>query len=630
MDGSPFPPMGFWNHPRWLLLLLTIVVGQAELALKLFGPGWQGLTNDAPIVSGRHPLHLYHGWLGASTFHERWSTTCYDPVFQAGYPKTPVFDGGCRPAEAFLILLGHRHPERSYKLGVLGLCLLVPVIFATSARAAGLPAPGACLAAVLGIMIWWTPHVRAMLDAGNVDLLLAGLMGILFIGGLIRYYSTPGLVGWIKLSAAAMIGWYAHPVVWLGLLPILAAYYLYLAPRHGLAWHLGLLGITAAGLAPNLWWLWDWGRFWWLRQPSVDDLAPWPPIRQLLGSLPEYTQMIGMEPVGWAVFVMGCAGMVAMARCGRRVAAATILIAATLAILVTRLGQTWPTLQIVAADRVAPFAMAVLVTPAAFLLWSWWCHARNGQAAVVAVSFMPFLIGWGGTVTKPIQLGLGLELHSFRLGLSEDQQRIVHGLRRFTTPEARILIEDHPQPSPTWNWTALLGLTCQRYFLGGLDSEACVEHAFCQLRAGRLNGRRLADWTYLERQQFCQRYNVGWILCRSEASAAWWLEQPGSQELARFHDDGPVILVELDRPRSFILVGTATLERHDRQEIVLVDAIPNAAGELVLSMHHQPGFRITPSVAKLESDPDPYDPIPMLKMRLPGPISRIVLTWENP
>jgi len=630
MDGAPFPPVGFCSHPRWLLPYLAILFGQIGLSLNLYGPNWQGLTNDLPILSGRHPLHLYHGWLGASTFHERWSTTCYDPAFQAGYPKTPVFDGGCRPAEACLILLGYRHPERSYKLGILAVCVLVPVIFAASARTAGLPAPAACIAAVLGIMIWWSPRVRAMLDAGNVDLLLAGLMAIMFLGGLIRYHHRPGVQGWMQLSIAAAIGWYAHPVVWLGLVPILVAYYLYLAPRHGLAWHLGLLGITAAGLTPNLWWLWDWGRFWWLRQPSVDDVAPWPPLQQLLGSLSEYTQMIGTEPVGWAVLVLGGMGLIGMTRCGWTVAAATLLIAAAYALLVARLGQTWPTLQVVAADRVAPFASAVLVTPAAFLLWNWWCQARHGRWAVIVISLMPAVLGWGGTATRPMLAGFAVEVHPFRLGLSDNQLRIVQGLQRLTTPQARILVEDHPQASSTWNWTALLGMICPRYFLGGLDSEACVEHAFCQLRGGRLNGRLLADWTLLERQQFSYRYNLGWVLCRSEATAAWWLELPGAQELARFHDEGPVILLELNRTGSYILQGTATLERLNRHEIVLVDAVPNEAGELILSLHHQPGFRITPAVARVESDPDPFDPIPMLKLWLPGPISRIVLRWENP
>src|SRR5947199_391448 len=178
MDGSC--ARGFRQRPVWLVAVAALVAGQAGLALHLFG-GPAGLTDPRPVVAGRHPLHLYHGALGAETFRQRWATACYDPSFQAGYPKTPVFDAGCRPGEFFLVLAG-----------------------------------------------------------------------------------------------TAVVGWYAHPVVWLGLAPVVAVYYLALAPRHGPAWHLGLAGVTAAGMAPNMWWLWDWGKFWWLRQPSVDDIAPLP------------------------------------------------------------------------------------------------------------------------------------------------------------------------------------------------------------------------------------------------------------------------------------------------------------------------------------------------------------------
>src|SRR5262249_24760157 len=79
-----------------VLALGGLFLWQAWMTLTLFGPErpWERLFNDAPILSGRHPLHLYHGYLGASSLRERGTVCCYDPAFQAGYPKTPVFDSG--------------------------------------------------------------------------------------------------------------------------------------------------------------------------------------------------------------------------------------------------------------------------------------------------------------------------------------------------------------------------------------------------------------------------------------------------------------------------------------------------------------------------------------------------------
>ena len=55
------------EHPAWLLVLLALMAYQAWMTLGLFGRErpWERLRDGEPVVSGRHPLHLYHGYLGA-------------------------------------------------------------------------------------------------------------------------------------------------------------------------------------------------------------------------------------------------------------------------------------------------------------------------------------------------------------------------------------------------------------------------------------------------------------------------------------------------------------------------------------------------------------------------------------
>src|SRR5258708_2987561 len=85
----------------WYVVGLGLIVWQGWMTLTLFGPDhpWQRLCDDQPVISGRHALHFYHGMLGAESLRERGRLSCYDPAFQAGYPKTPIFDSGSRPAE---------------------------------------------------------------------------------------------------------------------------------------------------------------------------------------------------------------------------------------------------------------------------------------------------------------------------------------------------------------------------------------------------------------------------------------------------------------------------------------------------------------------------------------------------
>ena len=39
---------------------------------------------------------------------------------------------------------------------------------------------------------------------------------------------------------------------------------------------------------------------------------------------------------------------------------------------------------------------------------------------------------------------------------------------------------------------------------------------------------------------------------------------------------------------------------------------------------------VAPSNVRVERELDPFDPIPLLRLRLPGPVMRLTLTWDEP
>jgi len=610
------PVLGFRSRPIWLAALAVLVVGQGALALRLFD---SGLDDDRPILDGRHPLHLYHGLLGAATFRESQAVTCYDPHFQAGYPKTPVFDSGSRPAEVFLYAFPSRSPAAAYKLGLFLVCAVVPLVFAASGRGFGLNAPVAALAGFGGCLVWWSPAVRTLLEAGQIDGLMLGLAWIAFSGGLARYAADPGLTGWLLMAAASVVGWYVHPVGWLGVLPMVAVYYLISAPRHGLAWHLGLLAVLGVGVVPNLWWLADWSRFWWLRQPSAGEAERVPDLLNLLGEFSDYGDLFGPGRLGIAAALLAIPGLVILVRQGRSGSVWLILAAGLSAAIAARLGQTW--LAARSAESVGGVLPALAVIPAAYAIGHGLQCVRLGVALIGSVSALPLLMAW---------FGFGMAVAPLQLGPTPAQQQLIEAIHNTTTPEARLLIEDDGTASPGWNWPALLGLTGDRYCIGGLDPEANIEHLACGMKAGKLQGRPLAEWTPAERAAYCQRYNIGWILCRTPESARWWMTDPAAKVVGRYTAGSECTLIELNRPRSYVLSGRATVAQMDRQRIVLTDVTPDESGCIRLSLHHQQELRIAPMNAIADTDTDPSDPIPFLKLHLSGPVSRITISWPHP
>src|SRR5690349_12354042 len=102
------------------LILLVLVLWHAWMTLSLFGRdlSLETLLDDQPMLSGSHPLHQYHGYLGGSSLWHAGRDCCYDPSFQAGYPKTPLFDCGSRTAELCVFFNHGEYSAPAYKIGV--------------------------------------------------------------------------------------------------------------------------------------------------------------------------------------------------------------------------------------------------------------------------------------------------------------------------------------------------------------------------------------------------------------------------------------------------------------------------------------------------------------------------------
>src|SRR5206468_5343848 len=192
---------------------------QAYLALHVFGSTdpWSAMTDGAPITDGRHPLHYYHARLFGQAWQRSHAFVCYDPLFQAGYPKTPVFDGGGRPAELAALFVRGDFDPCAYKLAVWLTLSLLPVFFWLAAVALGLGRWSCLLVFGLAILAIWNDPARRLLQAGDLNALAMGGQTVLYLAFLTRYHLRPGPIGGLGLFATSIAGWDLNPAAWAGM-----------------------------------------------------------------------------------------------------------------------------------------------------------------------------------------------------------------------------------------------------------------------------------------------------------------------------------------------------------------------------------------------------------------------------
>jgi hypothetical protein len=605
------------------------------MTLGLFGEDtpWERLLDEKPILSGRHPLHLYHGYLGAQSLRHTGSLCCYDPAFCIGYPKTPVFDSGSRFAELLLGITGGTYRPAAYKVGLAACCMLVPWLLVIACRGTGLGPAGTFLATGAGLLVWWGGQGRKALDAGDLDLYLAALAFLAHTGLLLYFDRAPGAGGWLGLLLTGCLGWFAHPLLFLALSPLFLVYYLTVGTRHRrLAWHLALLATQAGALALNAFWLTDWVAYWWIRSPlphSSVTLA-----HRTLHTLWEAPVWGDPADRAVAVLLLGSAlvGIVAFHRERRRAAARVLGLGAAGLWVLAVLGISWEPLGRVGTHGLMVPALWFAAVPAAHA-WVRTCHAAfwltgsawRGAALValgltgagVALADMVVALSERCAATAPLVIGL-----------SPERRALVDTLRTHTTPEARILWEDRLSSRETSRWSALLPLLTGRVFVGGLDPDAGIEHVAAGLAEHTLVGRPIGSWTDGALEDYCRRYNVGWILCWSPATVTRIGSWHGAALTTEVPDGGTLFTVQR-QSHSYVLTGQAQLMHADCHHITLADVVPDKEGVVVLSLHYQSGMRASPSRVHIEPVPDRDDPIPFVRLRLSSPAARVTLTWEE-
>ena len=348
------------------------------------------------------------------------------------------------------------------------------------------------------------------LESGDIDLLFAGVAAVTQAGLLIRFDRQPGLLCWVGILLCGFFGWFAHPLLSAFLVPLPLIYYLSVGARHRLIWHVALLASITGAVLANLYWLTDWIAYWWLRTPSGWS-APLLLHRTfhtfwkapLWGSPPDRT--LALVLLSGAVI-----GTWQLNQTRRRPAARIFGLGAGGCFLLALVGTGWEPLGNLGAPRLLVLALLFAVLPAVHALVSA-CSLLvrwTGSPLRGALLLMTLIVAGGAVMHRHTSALLSrcTGTDPLVLGLGPEREALVTALAVHTTPNARILWEDHITRPEEQHWTVLLPLlvdrraqqlsgTVGRAFMGGLDPEAGIEHTDSGFVDQMLAKRPLSEWT---------------------------------------------------------------------------------------------------------------------------------------
>ena len=415
----------------------------------------------------------------------------------------------------------------------------------------------------------------------------------------------PGFDSWAVLAASSAVGWLIDPVIWAVTCGAAGACYLWVAWRQELTWHIAWASAGAVGLLVNAGWLWDWLRLGWVTPPVsealLDTVAEFFTVDELVERLTHAWSLVQDRAVVLALAGAAAVGIASLlAR--RRVWVASLL----------ALGCVLPVL-IEASDG----ALAISTWFGVLAVGGLLRRAFTRSNGVLAIAGSALALTAVLTTDRPQP----------RLGFTDEEKAVLALVREETDPTARILWEE-ARPGEE-SWTPLLPLLTGRDFLGGLTPTREADLSHGNLRGGQLSGCAIAEWKDEELERYFERYNIGWVLCRSPETIDRLSNYPGIRSRTPAGTGG--VLITLDRRGKFLLSGSGELTDADHRRIAFKDVRPGPDGTVVLSFHHQPGMTVQPRYVEIERDYDTFhrpDPTPFVRLRLPGRVPRLTLRWE--
>jgi hypothetical protein len=611
------------HYTYWLLrtIALCVIVLHAVLTWQLFGNDIHAILEETPLAEGQHARLQYFGKQVAESVRlEGVTATTFDHRLQAGLTISPWASLESRLA-LLANMIAPNHPLATYKILLFIMWVSLPWSLWIMCRVGNLGSGAIIGALLLFLGSAWSPWGLQLIKQGETDVIIGTAALGLAMAHMVRSYARPRwwtMLGWFGTSSVALYFW---PATVLLLTVCFILFLGLLAGRMPWSRFLWLIAGYAGALAINAFWMLECYHTWWmladkelLVSNGIEEyfnvkanlqLMLWPGLLLVVGFLGTRTMREGIgtrSALVWSFAIV-------------LTATAALLPQEIEALHLDKMHGWWWCSVWLATIPVGKL-LALLMERTSRLLGS---YQRTMLAMTVLIGT---LIGLFQEDLARLVVHLG-QTSTLKLYPSNALQGTIEKLHQHTTDEARILWEEMKESA---GWSPLLACQAHRSFVGtlGRAEQVPIEPLQVRLTNGHLQGKPIELWRTIDLENFTTDWNIGWVAAFHAESINRWKQMKGAKVVAPLPMGG--MLIRLDRPFSYCKQGSAQLTFAEPRRLSLHDLQPEN-GQIVLSLHHHATMRTSNNKVQIETWQQAYDGIPMLKLKLPGPMERLTIEW---
>lgn len=137
-------------------------------------------------------------------------------------------------------------------------------------------------------------------------------------------------------------------------------------------------------------------------------------------------------------------------------------------------------------------------------------------------------------------------------------------------------------------------------------------------------GKSIELWSQNDLTSFATDWNIGWVCAFQSVSIQRLLAIPKAVVVADLPQGGK--LIRLPRQFNYCKRGQAQVTFTGQRRLTLTNVVPED-GQVVLCLHYHATMHTMNNKVRLDTWQHAYDGIPMLRIRLAGPMERLTIEW---